>query len=125
VVHILKTIDDYKNTLNEVQLKWLVDVEDFLLKKYSEYPYNLSYQRPMIKINKQIFIMFGGGKNHFSIYSTDFDYVNKVKLEKIKGLKFGKSAILFPLDKLEYLSFVYKFIDDIIERNKESHHQDY
>jgi hypothetical protein len=114
---MLKSIDDYKATLNQNQLKWLLHAESYLLSNYSNLSYVLSYQRPMIKINKDIFIMLGGGKNHFSIYTTDFDYVNKIKDKKIKGLKFGKSAILFPLDKLEYLDLVINFIVDIINRN--------
>jgi len=114
----MKTINDYKETLNEEQLKWYNEIENHLLKNYTEYPFMLSYKRPTLKLNNKIFIMLGGGNNHFSIYSTDFDYVNQIKISKPKGLKFGKSAILFPLDKLDYLDFAKKICDDIVSRNR-------
>ena len=91
---------------------------EYMKQKYPMYSLVLSYQRPMLKLKPKLFIMLGGGKNHFSLYTTDFDYVESYKLKKIPKIKFGKSAILFPLEKSSYLPLAYQVIDEVVLRAK-------
>lgn len=113
---LLKTIEDYVETLDGELLSFTHEVLDYIKKTYPKFPLVLSYQRPMLKLKPKLFLMLGGGKNHFSLYTTDFDYVESYKLRKIPKIKFGKSAILFPLEKTKYLSLAYQVIDEVIER---------
>ncbi len=113
---MIKSIDDYRDTLDDLGKEWLDYCLNYLKDKHSKYELVLFYKRPVLKINREIFLMMGGGKNHFSIYTTDFEYVEMVKAEKIKGLKFGKSAILFPLNKKEFMPKVISICDDVILR---------
>ncbi|HAX03087.1 MAG: hypothetical protein A2Y45_06610 [Tenericutes bacterium GWC2_34_14] len=115
---MFKSIDDYVNTLEGPLHAWTISVIDYLKKNYAHYELVLSYQRPMIKIKPKLFIMLGGGKNHFSLYTTDFEYVESYKLRKIPKIKFGKSAILFPLEKPDYMSLAYQVCDEVIQRNR-------
>ncbi|RJX26634.1 MAG: hypothetical protein C4537_01955 [Acholeplasma sp.] len=110
------SIADYRLTLTEEQIWWFDHVRDYVLQKYPTLSFTLSYQRPMFKIKPKLFLMLGGGKNHFSIYTTDFDYVNTWKEKKIPGLKFGKSAVLFPLNKKEMITLAYQMCDEVIYR---------
>jgi len=114
---MIEAIKNYRETLDFSGQWWFDEVSKYVITKYPELNFAFSYQRPMFKITKDIFLMLGGGKNHFSIYTTDFDYVNMVKDEKIKGLKFGKSAVLFPKDRIELLKRAHQMCDDIIHRN--------
>lgn len=113
---MIKSIDDYRDTLDDLGKEWLDYCLNYLKENHSKYELVLFYKRPVLKINREIFLMMGGGKNHFSIYTTDFEYVEMVKAEKIKGLKFGKSAILFPLNKKEFMPKVISICDDVILR---------
>lgn len=113
-----KTIQDYMDSLDEKLLDFTKCVIEYMESKYPMYPLVLSYQRPMLKLKPKLFIMLGGGKNHFSLYTTDFDYVEAYKLNKIPKIKFGKSAILFPLEKTAYLSMAYQVIDEVVSRAK-------
>lgn len=110
------TIEDYRRSLNQEQQWWFDSVKDYVLNHYPRIPFTLSYQRPMFKIKPKLFLMLGGGKNHFSIYTTDFDYVNDWKEKKMPGLKFGKSAVLFPLNKKEMIHLAYQMCDEVIHR---------
>jgi len=112
----LSAIQDYVNSLEPPLLDWMNEAIHHVTTHYPDYPLVLSYQRPMVKIKPKLFIMFGGGKNHFSLYTTDFDYVEQFKLKRMKGITFGKSAILFPLGKPEYKALVYQVIDDVMAR---------
>ncbi len=116
MIELIQSIHDYRDTLNLLGKEWLDYVLDYLKEKHSKYELVLFYKRPVLKINREIFLMMGGGKNHFSIYTTDFEYVEMIKAEKNKGLKFGKSAILFPLDQKEYLEKTLKICDEVIQR---------
>ena len=113
---MFKTIDDYLETLNGSLLEWTNQVIQYIKSNYPNHELLLSYQRPMLKLKPKLFIMLGGGKNHFSLYTTDFEYVESFKLRKVPLIKFGKSAILFPLEKTKYLSLAYQVIDEVIER---------
>jgi len=113
---VINSIEDYRETLDDLGKEWLDYVMNYLKDKHGSYELVLFYKRPVLKINREIFLMLGGGKNHFSIYTTDFDYVEIVKAEKNKGLKFGKSAILFPLNKKEYMDKALKICDEVIIR---------
>lgn len=112
----LDSVQSYLDTLEPALLSWMKDAIHYTTSNYPEYPLVFSYQRPMIKIKPKRFIMFGGGKTHFSIYTTDFEYVDDFKLRKIKGITFGKSAILFPLGKPEYKTRVNQVIDEVVKR---------
>lgn len=112
----LNSVDAYVDTLEPDLKDWMVYALDYVTAHYPSFPLVFSYQRPMIKIKPKLFLMFGGGKHHFSIYTTDFDYVEAFKSRKIKGINFGKSAILFPLGKIEYRSLVKQVIDEVIQR---------
>jgi len=115
---VIKSISDYRDTLDALGKEWLDYVMNYLKDKHGDYELVLFYKRPVLKINREIFLMLGGGKNHFSIYTTDFDYVEMIKAEKNIGLKFGKSAILFPLNKKEYMEKTLRICDEVIERAK-------
>ena len=115
---MIESIENYRETLNDLGKEWLDYVMNHLKEKHSSYELVLFYKRPVLKINREIFLMLGGGKNHFSIYTTDFEYVEMIKAEKNKGLKFGKSAILFPLNKKEYMEKVLSICDEVISRAK-------
>jgi len=106
----------YQSTLSEEGLFWFNEVSQYVLKTYPHIPFEYAYQRPMFKITQQIFLMLGGGKHHFSIYTTDFAYVDLVKAANIKGLKFGKSAILFPHARKDLLEIAFKICDEVISR---------
>ncbi len=106
-----QSIEDYRKTLTEDQGWWFDQVSDYVKKTYPSFPFVLSYQRPMFKIKPKLFLMLGGGAHHFSIYTTDFDYVNQWKAKKIPNLKFGKSAVLFPLHKKEMITLAYQMCD--------------
>jgi len=112
----LNSVEAYLETLEPDLKHWMLYALDYATRRYPSYPLVFSYQRPMIKIKPKLFLMFGGGKHHFSIYTTDFDYVETFKLRKIKGITFGKSAILFPLGKMEYRSLVEQVIDEVVKR---------
>lgn len=114
-----KSIEDYVNTLNEDQRWWFDQVSQYVKNNYPNLPFVLSYQRPMFKIKPKLFLMLGGGAHHFSIYTTDFDFVNIWKVKKIPGLKFGKSAVLFPLHKKEMVTLAYQMCDEVIKRANE------
>jgi uncharacterized protein YdhG (YjbR/CyaY superfamily) len=114
---MLEAIKNYRESLDETGKWWFDEVSNYVNKKYPELNFVYSYQRPMFKITKDIFLMLGGGKNHFSIYTTDFNCVNMVRDEKIKGVKFGKSAVLFPHDRKDLLERAYQMCDDVIKRN--------
>lgn len=114
----LTSVDAYLETLHPDLLWWTNEVIHYIQQTYEKYPIVLFYQRPTMKINKEIFIMIGGGKSHFSLYTTDFEYVENHKLLKLLKVKYGKSAILFPLDKRELIAETYKVIDDVIVRSK-------
>jgi len=113
---LINSIQDYRETLDDLGKEWLDYVMDYLTNTHNAYDLILFYKRPVLKINREIFLMLGGGKNHFSIYTTDFDYVEMIKAEKIIDLKFGKSAILFPLNKKEYMEKALRICDDVIKR---------
>jgi len=115
---LFKTIDDYLNTLENPLRTWTEQVLTYLKKNYPTYDIVLSYQRPMLKLKPKLFIMLGGGKQHFSLYTTDFSYVESFKERKIPRIKFGKSAILFPLEKPDYINLAYRVCDEVIERAK-------
>jgi uncharacterized protein YdhG (YjbR/CyaY superfamily) len=111
-------IKTYRASLKDEGRTWFDQVSGYVINKYPELSFKYAYQRPMFQITKSIFLMLGGGKNHFSIYTTDFDYVLLVKAENIKGLKFGKSAVLFPLNRLDMMDRAYQMCDDVISRNR-------
>ncbi|MBU1142359.1 MAG: hypothetical protein KKH92_01800 [Firmicutes bacterium] len=113
---MIKTIKDYRDTLGDEGKEWLDYVLNYLKDQHSQYELVLFYKRPVLKINREIFLMMGGGKNHFSIYTTDFEYVEMIKAEKNKGLKFGKSAILFPLNRKDYMEKALRICDEVIRR---------
>jgi hypothetical protein len=112
----VKAIQDYLNTIDGPLLTFTESVLDYMKTKYIKYPLELFYKQPTLKLKPKLFIMLGGGKNHFSLYTTDFDYVNSLKLKQLPKIKYGKSAILFPLEKDEYLTLAYQMIDEIIKR---------
>lgn len=113
----ITTVEAYLDTLSPDLLRWTDEVIAYIEKSYPQYPIALFYQRPTMKIKKQLFIMLGGGKAHFSLYTTDFEYVENHKLLKIPKVKYGKSAILFPLEKKEMIHEAYKVIDEVIQRS--------
>lgn len=110
------SIDDYRSTLSEIQLWWFDQVVNHVRQNHPTLRFALSYQRPTFTIKPKLFLMLGGGKNHFSIYTTDFDYVNSLKNKKIPGLKFGKSAVLFPLQQKQMLSDAIQVCEEVIHR---------
>jgi hypothetical protein len=114
----ITSIENYLDTLHPDLLWWTHEVMSYIEKTYDTYPVVLFYQRPTIKIKKQLFIMLGGGKTHFSLYTTDFEYVEDHKLLKLPKVKYGKSAILFPLEKRELITEAYKVIDEVITRSQ-------
>lgn len=115
---MIRSIEDYRETLDDLGKEWLDYVMDYLKENHGAYELVLFYKRPVLKITREIFLMLGGGKNHFSIYTTDFEYVEMIKAEKNIGLKFGKSAILFPLQKKEYMKKALRICDEVINRAK-------
>jgi uncharacterized protein YdhG (YjbR/CyaY superfamily) len=115
----LTTIDQYLESLNnESLLWWHHEVIRYMKDKYPNYPLIFFYQRPTLKLDKKLFIMMGGGKSHFSLYSTNFEYVENHKLKRLAKIKYGKSAILFPLEQKEYIGEAIKIIDDIVKRSR-------
>ncbi len=113
---MLKDIQSYRETLSETGKSWYDAAVSHMTSHYPEYPLVMSYSRPTYKLIGKIFLMLGGGKEHFSIYTTDFDYVESLKLLKIKGLKFGKSAVLFQFKDQAHMKLAIKMMDDVIER---------
>ncbi|HRX45585.1 MAG TPA: hypothetical protein P5091_06040 [Acholeplasmataceae bacterium] len=114
----LTSIDQYLESLDESLLWWHQKVITYMKDKYPNYPLVFFYQRPTLKLDKKLFIMMGGGKSHFSLYSTDFEYVENHKLKKLPKIKYGKSAILFPLGNREYIHETFSIIDDIVKRSR-------
>lgn len=113
---MFKTNQEYLDSLNGTLLEWTQDIFNHILNHYPSYSFELFYQRPTLKLKPKLFVMIGGGKNHISLYSTDFDYVEKYRLCEDKKIKFGKSAILFPLNDKKYLTLAKQAIDDIVAR---------
>ncbi len=114
---MFRTIQDYLDSLHKELLEVTNDALSYMKLNYPKYQIVLSYQRPMLLIKPKLFIMLGGGKNHFSLYTTDFKYVESFKLKNIPKIKFGKSAILFPLGNLSYKDLIHQTIDEIILRH--------
>lgn len=113
-----EAIRNYLETLPEEGKLYFGEVVSHMDRHHPEYTLVMSYQRPTYKLIGKIFLMLGGGKEHFSIYTTDFDYVERWKEKKIKGLSFGKSAILFPFRHPELKPLMFQVIDDVIHRVK-------
>lgn len=113
---MLNDIESYRNTLSDQGKYWYDAVVSYMKEHHPEYALVLSYQRPTFKLKGQIFLMLGGGKEHFSIYTTDFDYVINLKEKSIKGLKFGKSAVLFQFKHREHLELAFQMMDEVILR---------
>jgi uncharacterized protein YdhG (YjbR/CyaY superfamily) len=113
---MFKNVEDYRNTLSEIGKTWYDAVVSHMKVHHPEYQLVLSYQRPTYKLIGKIFLMLGGGAQHFSIYTTDFDYVLELKAKNIKGLKFGKSAVLFQFKYPEHLNLAFQMADDVISR---------
>ena len=113
---MIEKILAYRDTLSEDGKFWFDGVSSHVKSKYPNIPFVYAYQRPMFKVTKQRFIMLGGGKQHFSIYTTDFGYVNLIKDSRIKGLKFGKSAILFPLNRKDFFELACNICDEVVQR---------
>lgn len=115
---MLNSVSEYRETLSDIGRTWYDAVVNHMETYYPEYPLVLSYQRPTYRLINKIFLMLGGGKHHFSIYTTDFDYVETLKSKKIKGLTFGKSAVLFQFAFPDHLMLALKMTDEVISRVK-------
>lgn len=113
----LISIDEYLETLHPDLLWWTQRVISYMKEKHSDHPIVFYYQRPTLKLNQHLFIMLGGGKKHFSLYTTDFDYVEKHRLLNLPKITYGKSAILFPLNKKEMIDLAYQVIDEVVVRS--------
>ncbi len=113
---MFKSVDAYRDSLSETGKSWFDAVVSHMTKHHPKYSLVLSYQRPTYKLVGKIFLMLGGGAEHFSIYTTDFDYVSNLKDKNIKGLKFGKSAVLFQFKYPEHLKLAFQMTDDVISR---------
>jgi uncharacterized protein YdhG (YjbR/CyaY superfamily) len=115
---MLKDTQSYRETLSEIGQYWYDSAVHHMELHYPEYQLVMSYQRPTYKLIGKIFLMLGGGQNHFSIYTTDFDYVFELKQKNIHGLKFGKSAVLFQFKHKEHLELAFQMMDEVIFRVK-------
>jgi uncharacterized protein YdhG (YjbR/CyaY superfamily) len=113
---MFKDTQSYRESLSEVGKFWYDAAVRHMETHYPEFPLVMSYQRPTYKLIGKIFLMLGGGKEHFSIYTTDFEYVESLKLQKIKGLKFGKSAVLFQFKDQDHMKLATTMMDEVIER---------
>ncbi len=118
----LQTVDDYIDSLTGDAKDRIQEFVNFMRKNYSQLEEVLSFQMPTYKLGSgsmRNYIAFSAAKNHFSLHTTDFDYVTELKTKLKNGGK-GKGCVNVKFTDKDEFDILLKAISEIYSRNYEA-----
>lgn len=111
-------IDIYLTEFEGDSKEWLTTFVNYMRNKYPQLEEVISFKMPTYKLGsgkERNYIAFSVGKNHFSLHTMDFDYINILK-EKLSRPGKGKGCVNVPFKNVDEREIIFHAIDEIISR---------
>jgi uncharacterized protein YdhG (YjbR/CyaY superfamily) len=110
------TVDEYVNGFEGEKREWLDTMVAYMRENFPQANEVISYQMPMWKFSKTMYIGFSIAKEHFTFHTLDF-----AAIEELKGLlpkaTFGRGSAKIPFDRRESIPILFNMIRKIVARN--------
>lgn len=113
-----KDIDIYLKEFEGDSKEWLTTFVEHMRNKYPQLEEVISFKMPTYKLGsgkERNYIAFSVGKNHFSLHTMDFEYINVLR-EKLSKPGKGKGCVNVPFKNVEEQGILFDAIDEIIKR---------
>lgn len=111
-------IDIYLTEFEGDSKEWLTTFVNYMRNKYPQLEEVISFKMPTYKLGsgkERNYIAFSVGKNHFSLHTMDFDYINILK-EKLSRPGKGKGCVNVPFKNVDDREIIFHAIEEIISR---------
>ena len=121
----MNSIDEYISQFNNKQAEWLNYFVNYMQLKHSSIDAVISYSIICYYLgsgkNKN-FVAFSAAKEHFSLHTLDFEYIELLKKQLKKPGK-GKACVNIPYNNDFEKPLIMEAIDTLIERHKNGNKQ--
>lgn len=113
-------VDKYVSMLAETEQEWMCFFIEYMREKHSDLEEVISFKMPTYKLGskkERNYIAFSPAKNHFSMHTMDFEYIEILK-ERLSAPGKGKGCVNVKYKNLEERIILLEAIEDIINRKK-------
>lgn len=112
-------VDEYTSQLIGDAKEWTMLFVEHMRKHYPQLEEVISFQMPTYKLGSgpnRKYIAFGTAKHHFSLHTTDFEYIVHLKTKLKHGGK-GKGCVNVKFTSNDEIDILFRAIHDIYERH--------
>jgi len=111
-------VDKFIENLSGNAKEWVTIFVNYMRSNYSDLEEVISFQMPTYKLGSGVmrnYIAFGTGKNHFSLHTTDFEYITGLK-SRLKNAGKGKGCVNVKYSNKDEMDILFDAIKDICNR---------
>ncbi len=115
-------VNQHLENLPESVKETITELVNYTRKNHPDLPEVISFQMPTFKLGEKAnrnYISFGYGKNHISLHTMDFDYINILREQLSKPGK-GKGCVNVAFDKVDEIELLKNAVDVIVARNQKN-----
>lgn len=112
-------VNNYIKSLDGDGKEWTTIFVNYMREKYPELEEVISFKIPTYKLkesSRRNYIAFGVAKNHFSLHTTDFEYITILKTKLKNGGK-GKGCVNVKFTDIDEQKIIFNAIDEIYNRS--------
>lgn len=114
-----KVVDEYTSQLTGDAKEWTTMFVEHMRKHYPQLEEVISFKMPTYKLgsgSNRNYIAFGIAQHHFSLHTTDFEYIVQLKTKLKHGGK-GKGCVNVKFTSNDEIDILFLAIHDIYERH--------
>jgi uncharacterized protein YdhG (YjbR/CyaY superfamily) len=112
---MLKTPQEYVDTLTGAGKEWLIEFLSYMDETHSSLKPIMYRQRPMYKIGKS-YVFFTVAKEHLTVHTLDFDIIEKMKTILPKA-DFGKGCVKVKFSDANAKPQLKAMCDEVVKKN--------
>ncbi len=112
---MLKTPQEYLDTLQGPGRDWLEEFLDYMKKEHENITPVMFRQRPMFKVGKS-YILFSVAKEHFTIHTLNFELLEDLK-NRLPKNSYGKGCIKVKFFQKDAKPILKDFCSNVIKIN--------
>lgn len=115
-----KEVDNYLEGLNSLEKEHIGFLVKYMRENHSDLEEVISFQMPTYKLGsgkERNYVAFSYAKNHYSLHTMDFEYIQALK-EKLSKPGKGKGCVNIKYNDIDEQNKVLTAIEEIIERKK-------
>ncbi|MEG0540721.1 MAG: DUF1801 domain-containing protein [Angelakisella sp.] len=116
----INEVDNYIQTLANTEQEWMSFFVRYMREKHANLEEVISFKMPTYKLGsgkQRNYIAFSPAKNHFSMHSMDFEYIEILKKQLSSPGK-GKGCVQVKYQNPEERIILLEAIEEIINRKR-------